>query len=133
MSIEESTDSKTLLVESNQKKTFHLISSIGGILESIVVWCAIVFFMVVGVISLIFTTVMPEYNYKVHFVISNWWIVLILSIIAIAVIGFLNHTKKLNTIKSSRLSIILIGYTICFGCLGLLSPMYGPNGIHCMF
>lgn len=127
MSIEESTDSKTLLVESNQKKTIHLISSIGGILESIVVWCAIVFFMVVGVISLIFTTVMPEYNYKVHFVISNWWIVLILSIIAIAVIGFLNHTKKLNTIKSSRLSIILIGYTICFGCLWIAFANVWPE------
>lgn len=127
MSIEKNTNPETMLIESNQKKISHLISDIGAVLESIIVWCAIVFFMMVGVVSLIVTTVMPEYNYKVYFVTSNWWIVLILSIIAIGVIGFLNHIKKINAIKSSVLLIILIGYTICFGCLWIAFANVWPE------
>ena len=114
-------------IENSNNNRFQWVSSIGNGIQTLIIWGAIVFFAGTGLLSLLITTTMPEYTYKVYFDTGNWWLVLIASLICILVLALLDHASILQKINTRILSSILAWYAVLFGAAWALIANVWPE------
>ncbi|RSX50888.1 glycosyltransferase family 39 protein [Bifidobacterium callimiconis] len=109
------TERSTISPPREKTKKLFRVSTIGNGIQTLAIWASIIFFSIVGMISLIITTTMPDYTYNVQFTTRNWWIVLILSIVVVSILSLLSHKDILQKIDTRVLSHVLVGYSVIFG------------------
>ncbi|OZG57511.1 hypothetical protein BTIS_1352 [Bifidobacterium tissieri] len=103
-------------MSSGVKARLNSISiGISWFVERIVVWVSIVFFLVVGILSLFVTVYLPDYNYRVVFSLENWWTTAIIALAAIFLVSLLNYCNFLNRVNLQTILKILFFYTFILG------------------